>query len=614
MVGSLRFRLSLGAHALSQSLGPHDLRAHQSPEGGSASPAAEHTPAAHPALVSPSGESTENSVQQASAATQKRPAAPASALELAATGSAEDAYPYATFDDLASVGERLGALPAGAPSGAASPGDPPPAAGNPYAYQMQAASPYGTADGLGPPERASAGGSRYAYAVQANSPYASPYRSAEEGGSPHLALADSSPYPYATESGPPSPRISGEEARPHAPLVRPDEPTTAAVQAPPTPVAAVVDQAPANPVAAAPPASTNPVEQAALALERYIASDRGGQRDIPDVAGWLGSQPAFGGVDAQAVLDWGERARRFWVRSRTAYTRDGFLDSLGGQVGRLADGDARKAREIAPAVLDGTPLTFEDLEGWARATKTWWIDGERVVNGPGQKGWSTGALMPGMDEFDKGHNVQYNQPGSLERQETVLRLEAGRFVNATTGEEAKGPDLSAMTDDEVRGTSMNFFKNRAETLNKSGMTGREAREQTIREMRSSPRLIFVMDASGQFYATQGELHKIHHSTLLAGAKVAAAGEIGLTGGVPTLISNHSGHYMPGPKQVWQVVAELSYQGAKLAGMQVEMFGLPRTVDAQWFLDNFDGTKDGVGGLSPRKEDAVRQVLFKMGDA
>ena len=59
------------------------------------------------------------------------------------------------------------------------------------------------------------------------------------------------------------------------------------------------------------------------------------------------------------------------------------------------------------------------------------------------------------------------------------------------------------------------------------------------------RAIFVMDANGNFYASDDQRRgEFHHSSLVAGEPVAAAGEIEVDNGVLTAISDKSGHYRP----------------------------------------------------------------------
>ncbi|MEU6561084.1 hypothetical protein [Nocardia nova] len=85
------------------------------------------------------------------------------------------------------------------------------------------------------------------------------------------------------------------------------------------------------------------------------------------------------------------------------------------------------------------------------------------------------------------------------------------------------------------------------------------------------RAIFVMDASGTLYWSPWHvLGEFHHSSLLAGAPVAGAGEIGATEGHVHLISDKSTHYRPEQRFTRQVVESLHNHGVFLNDSQVEI--------------------------------------------
>jgi hypothetical protein len=70
--------------------------------------------------------------------------------------------------------------------------------------------------------------------------------------------------------------------------------------------------------------------------------------------------------------------------------------------------------------------------------------------------------------------------------------------------------------------------------------------------------IFVMDAEGNLFASKTqEVGVFHHSSLLAGASVAAAGEMAVEQGVLKRMTRKSGHYHPratGSRNVQKVLA------------------------------------------------------------
>jgi hypothetical protein len=83
--------------------------------------------------------------------------------------------------------------------------------------------------------------------------------------------------------------------------------------------------------------------------------------------------------------------------------------------------------------------------------------------------------------------------------------------------------------------------------------------------------IFVMDRAGNMYVGRHRVGLFHHSSFLAGKKVAAAGEIRVIDGRIQGITAKSGHYMPGPSETQQVLQELAAAQVPLAGLKVGMF-------------------------------------------
>lgn len=74
--------------------------------------------------------------------------------------------------------------------------------------------------------------------------------------------------------------------------------------------------------------------------------------------------------------------------------------------------------------------------------------------------------------------------------------------------------------------------------------------------------IFVMDPAGNMYASNHHVKgKFHHSSFVAGAPVAAAGEFEVHKGVVKSISRESGHYWPTAEQLDQMAHHLKSQGA-----------------------------------------------------
>jgi len=80
--------------------------------------------------------------------------------------------------------------------------------------------------------------------------------------------------------------------------------------------------------------------------------------------------------------------------------------------------------------------------------------------------------------------------------------------------------------------------------------------------------IYVMGQDGRFYSTSHKIGLFHHSSFLGGGAVAGAGEIKVVGGTIQYITNKSGHYWPGDRELTQTLHALEgasgFSSAKLA--------------------------------------------------
>ena len=85
--------------------------------------------------------------------------------------------------------------------------------------------------------------------------------------------------------------------------------------------------------------------------------------------------------------------------------------------------------------------------------------------------------------------------------------------------------------------------------------------------------IFVMDENGAIYASKfQEPAEFHHSSLLAGKPVAAAGEITVENGVLKEVTNESGHYRPPAALVNQFLQQLELEGVNLKNVALRFIG------------------------------------------
>jgi hypothetical protein len=85
------------------------------------------------------------------------------------------------------------------------------------------------------------------------------------------------------------------------------------------------------------------------------------------------------------------------------------------------------------------------------------------------------------------------------------------------------------------------------------------------------RAIFVMDDDGTFYASKRQrVGEFHHSSLVAGGPVAAAGEIEAQNGQLLAISDKSGHYRPGRAFTQQAIDELTKNGVDISKVKLNI--------------------------------------------
>lgn len=118
--------------------------------------------------------------------------------------------------------------------------------------------------------------------------------------------------------------------------------------------------------------------------------------------------------------------------------------------------------------------------------------------------------------------------------------------------------------------------------------------------------IFVMSADGRFYSTSHKIGLFHHSSFLAGGAVAGAGEMQVEGGTLKYITNKSGHYWPGDRELLQTLTALKRAGVGLSSVALGQLlpggGMknPYPGGAEQFL-----TDKGGGGPGASNKDAIK---------
>jgi len=108
--------------------------------------------------------------------------------------------------------------------------------------------------------------------------------------------------------------------------------------------------------------------------------------------------------------------------------------------------------------------------------------------------------------------------------------------------------------------------------------------------------IYVLSPGGDFYAaveTRATQLHFHHSSLLAGEDVAAAGH--MKGGGFLYLDLESGHYKPGMQHMYNAVKALKDKGVDLTKTMVKItHDAPRAVNANIFIEGIQAIKAGKG--------------------
>lgn len=90
----------------------------------------------------------------------------------------------------------------------------------------------------------------------------------------------------------------------------------------------------------------------------------------------------------------------------------------------------------------------------------------------------------------------------------------------------------------------------------------------------SGRAIYVLDQNGRLYCSSSPRHfKFHHSSFVAGAPVACAGEIEVVKGLLIYLDNASGHYQPSHAQLTETCDHLRRSGVDCQFMTGPLWGV-----------------------------------------
>jgi hypothetical protein len=105
-------------------------------------------------------------------------------------------------------------------------------------------------------------------------------------------------------------------------------------------------------------------------------------------------------------------------------------------------------------------------------------------------------------------------------------------------------------------------------LDSKGAPFDTSQAKTVRANEPNGHAIYVMDRDGNIFISNiQEKRRFHHSSLVAGEPVLAAGEIEIRDGRVLYIDNQSGHYFPVALHTRQFLKRLRELGADLSGVR-----------------------------------------------
>ncbi|RED56177.1 hypothetical protein [Cohnella phaseoli] len=133
----------------------------------------------------------------------------------------------------------------------------------------------------------------------------------------------------------------------------------------------------------------------------------------------------------------------------------------------------------------------------------------------------------------------------------------------------------------------------------------DQRKQDLKDLKDKPQL------QAELRNMQlPSMERIHHSTFNAGDDIAGAGELQVRDGQVELLSDASGHYKPGSKQMVQTVQQLEKNNVPIEQLGVEFVGKP---EFQYELDYLTGEDkvDPTTGKKVRRRDVDGNLMPKM---
>lgn len=163
------------------------------------------------------------------------------------------------------------------------------------------------------------------------------------------------------------------------------------------------------------------------------------------------------------------------------------------------------------------------------------------------------------------------------------------------------------TPEEQEATLVSFNGGVLMRSDKAAVTGPVDTGESVTHFSGPGFEIFVVSQDGEIHMASHKVGQYHHSSLLGGAEVALGGEMQVKNGKIVMMSNKSGHYLPGAGQLVQFLHFLAKDGIAL-DFDVKGFGIGGTCKASELVAgrDKDGKADPSKGYEARKLKAVWQ--------
>ncbi|MFS0516472.1 hypothetical protein ACEYW6_17395, partial [Nostoc sp. UIC 10607] len=234
---------------------------------------------------------------------------------------------------------------------------------------------------------------------------------------------------------------------------------------------------------------------------------------------------------------------------------------------------------------------FEQEEGKFEISETKFLESKKIDDNKFKSNKQLGVYGERKASNQKNKTQQENQGevkddngkiiGQMQNWHPAYK---GKAIRHLYGRDRKAKKLK-IQDGKLYGHDSESKEQDKEDQNKFIWKGKPYKTKEMKTLwgSSSGKAIFVMTVNGKIYAAdqaaeyqqgldprQKQQWIFHHSSFVAGAEVAAAGEIEIKDGVLQGITDASGHYHPDAAMTRQVLQMLQDGGVSLKGVYVQI--------------------------------------------